>query len=124
MPRVQGQTDHTYEEVIEAVRKSRGIRKYAAAILGVHRNTILNYEKRWASVRAAFKEAAQSETDEAEFRLGALIRAGNFQAIKYRLGTKGKSRGWVERVEQEQVGKMVIEVVRGHQGSGAPAGTP
>ena len=62
-------------------------------------------------MRAAFKEADHAETDVAEWQAGELIREGYWPAIKYRLGTKGKDRGYVERVENEQVGEVVFRVV-------------
>lgn len=76
--------------------------------LGCTRGTIENYRDRYVAVRKALYQADETVTDNAEIQHRSLIDRGYWPAIEYRLRTKGKKRGYVERVEQQIEGRMVV----------------
>ena len=59
-----------------------------------------------------FREAIQAEdeafTDMAETQQHNLVAAGDPQSVRFTLRTKGKNRGYVERLEQDVRGQMQI----------------
>ena len=111
-------------EVCEACVDSAGILAVVAKNLGCCRRTVWLYKKRYATVREALRQADEAATDNAESESVSLIDAGYWPAIKYRLGTKGKDRGYVERVEQEHRGSkdapLMVEYVNDWRPSNPP----
>ena len=91
-------------EVIAACDDSAGVMAVVARKLGCDRATVLNYAKRYPTVRAALDQADEAATDEAESKSIELIRALYWPAIEYRLKTKGRKRGYIERTEHELTG--------------------
>lgn len=87
------------EQVIEALRRARGVKAAAARALGCDRNTVDRYIREYATVAAAYEEANETNIDLAEGHLMKAIDAGNIKAILFYLRTKGKARGYVERTE-------------------------
>lgn len=88
----------TLEQVLAAVEK--GITKVGTAkVLGVNRQTITNYSKRWATVQAAIEAKRVELVDLSEMALrGAVIR-GEPWAVTFALKTLGKNEGYTERHE-------------------------
>jgi len=101
---------YSAEEVIKACEKSGGIEAVVAKNLGCTRGTICNYAKRYPTVQRALDQADETLTDAAEAKSSTLIGAGYWPAIKYRLATKGKNRGYAERTEIEQGGELEIVI--------------
>lgn len=93
----------TAEEIASAVTDARGILSQAARALGCSRNTIANYINRYATVKAAYDEANETNIDFVESKLMSNINSGDTTAIIFFLKTKAKARGYVER--QEHTGK-------------------
>lgn len=87
----------TAEQVIEAVRRNRGIIRGVARDLGVNRTTVYTYVHRWQSVRQALEEERENMIDYAETKLYDQIRNGSLKAIEFFLRGPGKDRGYVER---------------------------
>jgi len=94
-----GVNGHTLEEVISAIKDSNGLLAAAARKLGVTRQTVYNYVKKYATVKQALEEARDTNLDYTEGKLMEAIKAGNVTAIMFLLKTLGKSRGYVERQE-------------------------
>jgi hypothetical protein len=90
---------YTAEKVLEAVKDSYGILSVIAERLGCHRDTVVNYAKRYATIQAAIDAERESLIDFAEHKLVEEIRDNNITAIIFTLKTQGKSRGYVERSE-------------------------
>ena len=86
-------------QVIEALKRARGIKAIAAKILGCSRQTVDNYIERYATVRAAYEEQRETLVDVAEGKLIAKLDEDEWAAIKFILMTLGKSRGYTERQE-------------------------
>ena len=77
----------------------------AAKRLGCDAKTIYNYRDRYPAVRAEMEQQDGEVDDAAEMKLYQAIIAGEPWAVQFRLRTKGKGRGYVERVEQDIRGK-------------------
>jgi hypothetical protein len=90
---------YTVGQVIEALRKTKGMKGPAATVLGCHRDTVTNYEKRHPTVAQAIAEERESMTDVAELSLARAINKGEAWAVCFYLKTQGKNRGYVEKVQ-------------------------
>ena len=89
----------TPERVIDALRKARGIQRYAAQALGVHRHTVANVAKRHPEVQEVIEDEIEGLIDTAEARLSEAITRGELGAIIFFLKTRAKHRGYIERGE-------------------------
>ena len=67
--------------------------------LDCDRSTVGRYAKRYVTIQEALSQADEELTDIAEMQHAQLMKAGYWPAIRLRLKTKGKDRGWVERKE-------------------------
>ena len=108
-----GKQRFTPDQVIAALKKSKGMLFLAAKRLGCDHDTVLNYCKRYPAVERA-KVALRGEmVDLAETKLYESIQHGEAWGIAFALKTIGKDRGYVERHEQTgQDGQgMVLRVV-------------
>jgi hypothetical protein len=93
------QPAHNLNQVLAAVSGSRGVKSVIAQRLGVTRQTVTNYENRWAKVREAIHEERETLLDFAEVRLYEKVSVGDWQAVKYVLSTLGRSRGYDPTLE-------------------------
>ena len=94
----------TQQQVIDAIKETRGMVYLAAKRLGCEAQTIYNYRDRYAAVRAEMEQQDGEVDDAAEMVLYKAIMAGEPWAVQFRLRTKGKGRGYVERTQQEVSG--------------------
>ena len=101
----------TTQQIIDALRSKKGMVYLAAIELGCDAQTIYNYRDRYASVRAAMEQEDGEIDDAAEMKLYKAILAGEPWAIQFRLRTKGKGRGYSEKVLTEQSGDITLRVV-------------
>ena len=101
---------YTAAEVVTACEGTGGIKVLVARKLGCTRRTVVNYANRYASVRKALEDADEAMTDMAEGQHGQLVREGYWPAIKYRLETKGKKRGYATRHEVTGADGDAVEV--------------
>ena len=101
--------------MIAALEKSLGIVTDACKIVGISRDT--HYE--WLKVDETYKAAVESiqdiTLDFAESKLHSLIKNDDTTATIFYLKTKGKKRGYIERIENDlsinQMPKVTIEIV-------------
>ena len=91
----------TQAQVIAALRETKGMVYLAAKRLGCEAQTIYNYRDRYPAVRAEMEQQDGEVDDAAEMKLYQAIIAGEPWAVQFRLRTKGKGRGYVERVQQD-----------------------
>lgn len=87
------------EQIIEALKRTRGRIVLAAEILGCEYHTVENYMKRYASVAEALRRERERELDITELKLSQAIDNGEAWAIQFKLKTLGRSRGYIERHE-------------------------
>lgn len=90
---------YTAEQIITAIRDTKGMVSLAARKLGCHPDTIRSYAKRYSTVAAALKEERETMTDTAELSLYKAIQGGEAWAVCFYLKTQGKGRGYTERHE-------------------------
>lgn len=90
---------YTAQQVITALRTSRGLVSMAAQKLQCDVDTVLNYCKRFPTVQAAKEESRVTILDLAESRLWEAIDRGEGWAIAFCLKTIGRSRGYGERLD-------------------------
>ena len=90
---------YTTEQVIDALRKTRGLISLAATALGCEPQTVRSYVKRYPTVATALREERERMTDIAEASLYQQIKDGQGWAVCFYLKTIGKERGYVERQE-------------------------
>ena len=95
---------YTQQQIIDALRETKGMIYLAAKRLGCEAQTIYNYRDRYPAVRAEMEQQDGEVDDAAEMKLYQAIIAGEPWAVQFRLRTKGKGRGYVERVQQEVSG--------------------
>ena len=110
--------------VIAAIRASFGIKSTIAKNLGVDRNTIDRYLKRWAEARQVYQEEVDGVGDKMEsIIIIDAIRNQSVETAKWYARFKLKDRGYVER--QEVTGadgnEVTIKVV--YADSGNPSKT-
>jgi hypothetical protein len=88
------------EQVELALRMTAGIYTAAAEKLGCATNTVRNYVLRSKRLQEVVRDVQETTLDVAESTLLTAMQKGNLTAAIFYLKTKGKHRGYVERVEQ------------------------
>lgn len=86
---------------VEAYRANAGNATKASEAVGIHRTTYRRWYNSDPDFAAAIDEVDDEQIDIAESELNKLIKSGNLTAIIFYLKTKGKCRGYVERVETD-----------------------
>ena len=89
----------TVQQMIDACPGTGGIMAVVAKKLECSRSTIARRAKRHPTLQRALDDADEEATDLAEAKAIKLINAEYWPAIRDRLRTKGKDRGYTERRE-------------------------
>ena len=92
---------YTTQEIIDALRKSKGFKSVAAKNLGCHRETIDNYLKRHPTIQTAYDEIREERNDIVESKIMKAIMDGNTTMIIFYAKCQMKDRGYIERNELE-----------------------
>jgi hypothetical protein len=79
--------------------------------LGVAPSTIYRYKARSPAIAEAIWEQDERVNDIAESGLIAALGRGEAWAVCFRLKTKAKHRGYIERVEQDTRSEVIVRVV-------------
>lgn len=101
----------TKRALIEALEKSLGIVTTACKIVGCSRQTFYSYYEQDEQFARAVRDIDEIVLDFAESQLHKQIKEDNTTATIFYLKTKGKKRGYIERIENEHIGaqKIIIE---------------
>lgn len=91
------------EDLIKMYEKKGGNISATCIALGITRQTFFNYRNADKKLAQRLDDVSESLIDFAESKLVEQINDGNLTAIIFFLKTKGKNRGYVERVENENV---------------------
>jgi len=91
--------------VDKALRDARGNISHVAREMGVSRSTLYRYITDSASLRQTLEDAREEFLDIAEDALMRKVNEGDTASIIFALKTRGKDRGYVERMQQEVSGK-------------------
>lgn len=92
---------YTCEDVIHALRETKGMVYLAAKVLGCSHTTVYNYINRHPSVKQAFEAESGWVGDTAETKLFDGIENGEPWAIRFYLSMKGSDRGYASTQRQE-----------------------
>ena len=108
-----GEAKVSADRLIVAIKGTGGIKHAIAVSLGVHRNSIDNYLRRYPTARIAYEDEVQNIGDMAENVIFQNIKAGDVDSAKWYARMKLKDRGYVERQEVTGAdgGDIVIKVV-------------
>jgi len=90
---------YSVEQIIAALGESHGMIAPAARSLGCSRDTIRRYLAEYPEIAQAIEDANEEVNDMTELKLFDAIQRGEAWAICFRLKTKAKDRGYVERGE-------------------------
>ena len=116
---------HTKKALIDALHESLGIVTTACKAVGVDRATYYRYINDDPQFAKEAKEVENTALDFVESQLYKQIRAENITAIIFYMKTKGKKRGYIERIESitkvvddfsdmtdEQIDEQIRELVK------------
>ena len=90
------------KKMLEALERSLGVVTQAAKLAGLDRGDHYNYLKADPVYAAAVLELENVSLDFAESKLFKEVEDGNITAIIFYLKCKGKKRGYIDHVENEQ----------------------
>jgi len=109
----QARVDHK-ADMIRALETSLGIVTSACRTVGIDRKTHYNWLKEDPDYREACEAIQDQALDYVEQQLFQLVKNMETAAVIFYLKTKGKGRGYVERVQTQEVkpGPFVIETDR------------
>jgi len=90
---------YTPDQVIDALRETKGRQFLAAAKLRCDQNTIGNYINRYPAIKAVAEQLRGERLDNAEDKLQAALDRNEAWAICFYLKCQAKHRGYTERTE-------------------------
>jgi hypothetical protein len=90
---------YTQDQVISALKATRGMVYLTARRLQCDPQTIMNYCKKYPSVEQAKHDARGELLDVAEVKLWQAVQRDEAWAISFCLKTIGRSRGYGERLD-------------------------
>lgn len=102
-------TKHSAEDILVAVKNSKGVIGAIATRLNVDRTTIYNYMERFVTVKQAIENEREGMKDFAEGKLFKHIKDDNLTALIFYLKTQASDRGYVERLRIE--GNIQLSIV-------------
>lgn len=91
--------------LLEALEQSLGVVTEACNAVGIHRSMFYKYYNEDAAFKEAVDDLENVALDFAESQLHSQIRSGEVASTIFYLKTKGKSRGYIEKSQQEITGK-------------------
>lgn len=94
---------HNKKKILEALEKSLGIVTTACKIAGVHRSTYYEYYNTDEEFKKECDDMSNIVLDFAESQLHKQIKDGNPSSTIFYLKTKGKKRGYYEKVLNENL---------------------
>jgi predicted transcriptional regulator len=92
----------------KALKGSGGIYSHVARKLGVSRQAVSQYIQKNPELMELIQQEEESINDLAESKLITKLNEGDNQMIKFRLTTKAKDRGYVERQEIVNSGNLSL----------------
>jgi len=89
----------TVVQVALALQQAQGMVSVAARTLGCTRHTVMGYKARHPELEQAIEEALELQLDVTELKLFQAIQKGEPWSICFFLKTKGRARGYIEKLE-------------------------
>jgi phosphoenolpyruvate carboxylase len=91
--------DYKMEEVLTAVKGSASIMSTIAQKLNCNWMTAQTYVNKWEETKIAYSDEIEKVLDICESSLFSSVKGGDVQSAKWILSTKGKKRGYSEKME-------------------------
>ena len=98
------------DTIIKILNNSAGMVTYAAEKLNVTYQTLYTWIKESPNLQQALQAIKEKHLDFAETQLLKKIKEGHEASIFFYLKCIGKDRGYIERTQFEQIGKMKFEM--------------
>lgn len=97
---LRGEPEHyTPEEIIDALKRHKGMVYLAAEALGCSHTTVYNYMNKYPEVKAATVKEKGKVLDAVELVLFNAAMRSEPWAVSLMVKTQGKNRGYTERTE-------------------------
>jgi hypothetical protein len=116
MTKISTKSDIHKKQFVDALEKTLGNISLACKMVNLHRSTFYEWCKTDSLFKASVEDINEIALDFAESELQKQIKNGSTAATIFYLKTKGKKRGYIERIEQEFRGglenKLEISIVR------------
>lgn len=90
-----------FDEIAKVYEKKAGNVSATCTALGIARNTFFSWRNEFPELNEKLTEVEESLVDFSESKLLEQINDGNLTAIIFHLKTKGKNRGYIEKVEND-----------------------
>ena len=100
--------DKTTDEIIEAIKGSGGIISTIAKRLNVSWHTADKYIQQSDETKEALADEREAILDMAEGAVYSSIKEGNTQDAKWLLATKGRKRGFNEKIDVDVNGSLNV----------------
>jgi len=95
---------HSLKEITDALKATHGFVSFAARKLGMGSSALCERVKKNPELQRVIEECHEENLDLGEVKLLEAVNKCEGWAVCFLLKTKGKKRGFVERVEQEHSG--------------------
>ena len=107
---------YTAEQMIAALKETKGMVYLAADRIGCHADTIHAYARRYKSVQECIDHEREKILDIGELKLVQKVMDGDDGMIKFLLSTRGKSRGYTTGTEISgpNGGPLQVAIVKGY----------
>jgi len=105
----QVQKEHYKKVLLEALEKSLGVVTMACKKVNIGRTTFYQWLKEDEEFSKAVQDISEVALDFAESQLHTQIKEGNTSATIFYLKTKGKKRGYIERVEHKVQEGVILD---------------
>ena len=100
--------NYTLEQVLDAIKGSNSIVSNVAKKLKCEWHVAERNIGSWTRTQKAFDNESESVLDFTESMLMKKIKDGDTQAIKYKLSSHGRKRGYGEKVDVGLSGKVAM----------------
>ena len=102
----------TTDQILQAIRGSRGIKTHIASRLDVSRSTLDRYLRRRPECQEAYEVEVEVLLDQAEAKLYQLaIEQGLERSLHFLLERKGRMRGYGKRQELSHTADQPTEII-------------
>lgn len=102
----------THDDLVKMYEKKGGNISATCAALNITRQTFFNYRNSSKQLAERLDNVTESLIDFAESKLMEKVNECDLTAIIFFLKTKGKNRGYVEKVENELVGNPFEDLMK------------
>ena len=101
----------TYRMFRDAMYAGQGFKNLIAEALHIRIFHVTKVLEKYRKLMVEFEEFEEARIDEAEFQLMGQIRLGNMKAIQFFLGTKGKDRGYTDKLDKTEAEPPKLRIV-------------